>query len=201
MRRTIALAVAGPVLVATLTGCGLLPQGQAGGGAERQATSQQPAAEATGPAAPTEAPAATAPPAQERVIASREVRTGSAGQFGKARLDITQLRRQGKTTSLNFTVTVLDGKINLHNGMGSHSLDYTVSQVSLIDPVNGKRYRVARNGTGEDAKCVCSGTQGMFLQDDQTVTLYAVFGAPPPDVTKVDVEMPMMGVFNDVPIS
>ncbi|HUR08844.1 MAG TPA: hypothetical protein VM347_40325 [Nonomuraea sp.] len=198
MRKTIALAVA----AVALTGCGMLP-GQQGGSGEEQ-TGQT--SETAPPVRPTEqsAPAEqqqTAPPQETKTIASREAKVGSGGQYGKARVDITVLKRQGRTISLNWTVTATDGKVNLHNGMGSGTLDYTVSAVSLIDPVNAKRYRVARNGTGQDATCVCSGTQGQFLESGNATTLYAVFAAPPPDVTKINVEMPMMGVFTDVPIS
>ncbi|WP_433512316.1 hypothetical protein ACQP2T_52630 [Nonomuraea sp. CA-143628] len=199
MRKTIALAVA----AVALTGCGMLP-GQQGGGGEEQtgqtAQAAQPERAATTGSAPAEAQP-TAPAQETKVIASREVKVGAGGQYGKARVDITALKRQGRTISLNWTVTATEGKVNLHNGMGGGTLDFTVSAVSLIDPVNAKRYRVARNGTGEDAKCVCSGTQGQFLDSGDASTLYAVFAAPPPDVTKINVEMPMMGVFTDVPIS
>ncbi|WP_219469945.1 hypothetical protein [Nonomuraea rhizosphaerae] len=213
MRKTIALAVA----AVALTGCGMLPGQQGGGGEEKQnaseqttqATQESPAADTATEAAPTaDAEDSTRPgeqqtePSQEvKAIVSREVRTGKGGESGRARVDITVLKRQGRTISLNWTVTVTDGKISLHNGMGTGQLDFTVSAVSLIDPVNAKRYRVARNGTGDSAECVCSDTQGQFLDKGDAATLYAVFAAPPPDVTKINVEMPMMGVFTDVPIS
>ena len=198
MRKTIALAVA----AVALTGCGMLP-GQQGGSGEEKTGQTSEAAPTLRAAESTASPEQqqTAPPQETKTIASREVKVGSAGQYGKARVDITGLKRQGRTISLNWTVTATDGKVNLHNGMGGGSLDYTVSAVSLIDPVNAKRYRVARNGTGEDAQCVCSGTQGQFLESGEASTLYAVFAAPPPDVTKINIEMPMMGVFTDVPIS
>lgn len=134
------------------------------------------------------------------MIATREAKVAS-GDGGTARADVTALKRQGKTVTLNWTITVVDGEVNIHNGMGSATLDYSVSGVSLIDPVNAKRYRVARNGTGSDAQCVCSDTQGNFLKKGQTVTLYALFAAPPADVTKINIEMPMIGVLTDVPIS
>ncbi|TMR95007.1 hypothetical protein [Nonomuraea basaltis] len=195
MRKTIALAAA----AAALAGCGMLPGRQGGGGEEKQSqavTEKQ--------ATPTREPdqeQQTAAPQQGQVIVGRETKVGAGDMFGKARVEITALKRQGKTVSLNWTVTATDGKVNLHNGMGSGPLDFTVSAVSLIDPVNAKRYRVARNGTGQDAECVCSGTQGQFLESGEASTLYAVFAAPPADVTKVNVEMPMIGVFTDVPIS
>ncbi|MFC5834496.1 hypothetical protein [Nonomuraea insulae] len=191
MRRTIALAVA----AVGLAGCGVLPGQQGSGGESRSAAAAAPTPveqQATAPAAPAQA---------TQVIATREASTGAGDMYGKARVDITSLKRQGRTVTLNWMITATDGKVNMHNGMGTGTLDYTVSGVSLIDPVNAKRYRVARNGTGEDAKCVCSGTQGQFMEPEQASSLYAVFAAPPPDVTKVNIEMPMIGVFTDVPIS
>jgi hypothetical protein len=197
MRKTIALAVA----AIALAGCGVLPGPQGGSGDEKQQTTaaEPPPVHATEAGAPAEQ--RTAPAQQGKVIASREVKVSDGGQSGKARADITMVKRQGRTLSLNWTVTALDGAVNMHNGMGTGTLDYTVSAVSLIDPVNAKRYRVARNGTGEDAECVCSGTQGQFLKAGEASTLYAVFAAPPADVTTINIEMPMMGVFTDVPIS
>ncbi|MGW0193688.1 hypothetical protein [Nonomuraea sp. NPDC003201] len=194
MRKTIALAVA----AVALAGCGALPGRQAGGGGEEK--QPQTVAETT-TEPPATAEATEAPPQETRAIASREADVSAGGQHGKARADILGLKRQGRTVSLNWSITALDGKVNVHNGMGTATLDFTVSAVSLIDPVNAKRYRVARNGTGQDAKCVCSGTQGQFLEKGQTSTLYAVFAAPPADVTKINIEMPMIGVLTDVPIS
>ncbi|MBB5777507.1 hypothetical protein [Nonomuraea jabiensis] len=195
MRKTIALAVA----AVALAGCGALPGRQVGGGGEEK--QPQTVAEST-TEPPATAKATEAPPQETRAIASREADV-YAGDNGKARarVDITALKRQGRTLSLNWTVTALEGKVNVHNGLGTGPLDMTVSAVSLIDPVNAKRYRVARNGTDQNAQCVCSGTQGQFLDKGQTSTLYAVFAAPPADVTKINIEMPMIGVLTDVPIS
>ncbi|GAA2214693.1 hypothetical protein GCM10009850_101580 [Nonomuraea monospora] len=202
MRKTFALAVA----AFALAGCGMMPGQQGGGGEERQ--SQAAVEGQSASAAPQSAseeqgqtPARSAPPQDAGVIASREVKVGAGDMYGKARVDITALKRQGRVLSLNWTVTATEGKVNVHNGMGAGPLDFTVSTVSLIDPVNAKRYRVARNGTGQDAECVCSDTQGLFMEPEEASTLYAVFAAPPADVTKINVEMPMFGVFTDVPIS
>ncbi|MGW2152392.1 hypothetical protein [Nonomuraea sp. NPDC001699] len=193
MRKTIALTGAAVVL----SGCGMLPGAQSRTAAQETAATTAPAAATTSSASPPQ----SAPPQQDEVIATREAKVGSGGQHGKARVDITALKRQGRTVTLNWTITATDGKVNVHNGLGTGTLDYTVANVSLIDPVNAKRYRVARNGTGPDATCVCSGTQGQFLESGQASTLYAVFAAPPPEVTKVNVEMPMLGVLTDVPLS
>ncbi|MFG1698443.1 hypothetical protein [Nonomuraea sp. NPDC049309] len=203
MRKLFAPAVA----ALALAGCGVLP-GPPGSGGEAPTTSAaaQPTQEASAPAQQTPAQEASAPaqqtPAEEAtVIATRTAKVSAGDMTGAGRVDITSLRRQGKTASLTWTITATEGKVNVHNGLGRGPLDLTVSNVSLIDPVNAKRYRVARNGTTKDAECVCSGTQGQFLEPGESSTLYAVFAAPPPDVTKVDIEMPMFGVLNDVPIS
>ncbi|AQZ66522.1 unnamed protein product [[Actinomadura] parvosata subsp. kistnae] len=196
MRKTFALAVA----AIALAGCGVLPGQQGGGGEERQTRAAAEGQATPASTAPQEQ-ASSAPPQQTEVIASREAKVGGGDTYGKARVDVTGLKRQGRTLSLTWTVTALDGDVNLHNGLGSGPLDFTVSSVSLIDPVNAKRYRVARNGTDQGAACVCSGTQGQFLKPGEASTLYAVFAAPPADVTKINIEMPMFGVITDVPIS
>ena len=195
MRRMLALAAA----AVALTGCGLIPGQQGSGGEEKQPTAAttKPVEKASSP--PTAS--AAAPAQSDQVIASRTVKVSAGGDAGTAKVDITLLQRQGKIITLNWTVKAVDGKVMLHGQMGGGALDYTVSNVSLIDPVNGKRYRVARNGTGSDAACVCSGTQGVWPENGEEVTLHAVFGAPPPDVTKLNVEMPQFGVFTNVPIS
>ncbi len=207
MRRTIALVAA----AVALAGCGMLPAqpGSGGGGEEKQqtaATTQQesaaPAEEPT-PEQPGEQPAdqQSAPPQSGKAIATHETDVSGAGDTGRARVEITALKRQGRTVTLNWTVTAVEGKVNMHNGMAETPSDYSVSGVSLIDPVNAKRYRVARNNSGPGAECVCSETQGGFLKAGDKSSLYAVFAAPPADVTKVNVEMPMIGVLTDVPIS
>ncbi|MGA5757053.1 hypothetical protein [Nonomuraea bangladeshensis] len=195
MRKTIVLAVA----AAALAGCGVLPGAPQGGGEERRS---RPVSESTTASAPERQPAQeSAPPQQSAVIASKETKVGSGDMYGEARVDLTGLKRQGRTATLTWVVTALDGKVNVHNGLSTGTLDFTVSGVALIDPVNAKRYRVARNGTGADAECVCSGTQGQFLEKGEASTLYAVFAAPPADVSTINVEMPGIGVFTDVPIA
>ncbi|MEV0150639.1 MULTISPECIES: hypothetical protein [unclassified Nonomuraea] len=197
MRKTIALGVA----AVALAGCGVLPGRQAGGGEDGQAQQTAARAETTTAAPAPQQTEATKAAEPTEAIATREASVAGGGQTGKARVDITGLKRQGRTVTLNWTVTALDGKVNLHNGMSTGTLDFSVSAVSLIDPVNAKRYRVARNGATADSECVCSRTQGQFLERGQTSSLYAVFAAPPADVTQVNVEMPMIGVLTDVPIS
>lgn len=226
MRGMLTPAVAAVAVVA-VAGCGVLPGAAGTGGQERQTTqAQAPTTESTPPeGTPTEGPstegpstegtestpseAASAPAAEQsaqpqadKVIATREVKVAGTGEATRIKVDITALLRQGKTVTLNWTVTGLEGTYGLQQAMSTgERLDWTVSGVSLIDPVNAKRYRVARNGTDDKATCVCSNTNGLFLDKDESASLYAVFAAPPADVTRINVEMPSVGVFNDVPIS
>ncbi|MFG1942113.1 hypothetical protein [Nonomuraea sp. NPDC048826] len=204
MRKTFALAVA----AVALTGCGLVPNTAGTGGQEKQtgaatAQTENPPPAGTPDPAESAAPAEqrSAPPQSDKIIATREARVEGSDGATKVRVEITGLLRQGKTATLNWTVTGLSGSFNLHNGMGTGVWDFSVGGVSLIDPVNAKRYRVARNGTDDKAQCVCSKTQGEFLNEDESASLYAVFAAPPADVTTINVEMPQVGVFTDVPIS
>lgn len=196
MRKTFTLAVAG----VALAGCGMLPGVTGSGGAEKQVVTQSTPAE-SGPETSAPAEQRTAPPQGDQVIATREAKVQGSDGATRVRVEVTALLRQGKTVTLNWTLTTLEGKFALHNGLGRGVLDFTVSGVSLVDPVNAKRYRVARNGTDANAKCVCSGTQGEFLEKDESASLYAVFAAPPADVTKVNIEMPTIGMLIDVPIS
>ncbi|WP_405143188.1 hypothetical protein OG589_37405 [Sphaerisporangium sp. NBC_01403] len=194
---------------AMLAGCGMLPGQQAGGGEEKQSASQTKtkADEPTTAPAPTEVqPMATATEEQPAAateelsaIASRKVAHDGSG----LRIDITGLKRQGKIATLTWTVNNVDtdnGDWYVGAKLGAATLDFTVGGVTLIDPVNGRRYRVARNGTGEDAKCVCSRVNER-IKSGESLEMYAVYGAPPADVTKVNIEFPDLGVFTDVPIS
>ena len=215
MRKTFVLAVA----AVALTGCGMVPTVIGGGGEEKQAATQPAAATSTSPsvpaddaasdtaltdqdAAPTPEAAESAPPQADSVIATHTAKVrGSSGEVTTVKIDITELRRQGRTAVLRWTITTLEGRFNLHSGLGRGALDYSVSAVSLVDPVNAKRYRVARNGSGDRAACICSATQGAFMEKGERTDLYAFYAAPPPDVTKLTVEMPRVGVITDVPVS
>ncbi|WP_371782354.1 hypothetical protein [Streptosporangium subroseum] len=188
------------VLAAALTGCGILPDRQGGGGEERQAASQSQTVSQSQTEEPATAEAQTSAAAEElRAIASRKV----ANDESNLRIDITGLKRQGKIATLTWTVANLDTAPDdwyVGNKLGSATLDWTVSGVTLIDSVNGRRYRVARNGTDEKAACVCSRVN-VRIKGGGSLEMYAVYGAPPPDITKVNVEFPNLGVFTDVPVS
>ncbi|MDO5627360.1 MAG: hypothetical protein Q4G43_03465 [Mobilicoccus sp.] len=59
---------------------------------------------------------------------------------------------------------------------------------TVVDPVNAKLHRVVEHGSGQMA--TEPGVIGTArLEPDQPVDLYAVFAAPPADVTHVDVRL------------
>lgn len=222
MRRGIGPVLAAAGLAAVLTGCGMLPGQGGGGGEERQPVSQQKQATGSGDspgstgstgsgdsAAPTGSPDSgdsgdpavreSAPAEQEKVIADREVKAGGAD----LRVRITGLKRQGRLSTLTWTVTNEgDGRWDMSSSMGDTpgGLGLTVAGIGLIDPVNGKRYTVARTGKYPHATCLCS-DYDVFTEPDEVLPLHATFAAPPPDVTKINVDLNVLGVFTDVPIS
>lgn len=189
MRKTLALAV----LAAALTGCGMLPgQAQSAGGGEEQ--QQQPQQKAT-TAPPAEQQ--SAPPEQGNAIASRTFKAGST----QLKVEITGLKRQGKLATLSWTVTnVGDEDWDMSSSMGMDDMGLTVAAVNLVDPANGKRYQVARTGKYPQSKCLCSEYDNN-TDPGEMLSQHATFAAPAPDVTKVNVDLRVLGVFTDVPVS
>jgi hypothetical protein len=199
MRRGITPVVAASALAALLAGCGMLPgQPLGGGGEERQPTSQ--GKQVANPAEPPEpAGQESAPLEQGKVIAGREVKVGGADLT----VQITGLKRQGRLSTLTWTVTNKgDSQWKMTSEMGDTpaNLGLTVAGISLVDPANGKRYAVARTGKYPTTKCLCS-NYDVFTEPGEVLPLNATFAAPPPDVTKINVDLMVLGVFTDVPIS
>ncbi|MBE1592291.1 hypothetical protein ACFPOI_16765 [Nonomuraea angiospora] len=208
MRKTIVAAM--PALALALSACAGTGLPSESGGAERQTGAQ--AERAPAGAAPEVAPSAppqpsatgssaepsgtSASPAPQEPVASRKF--GLDGR--QMTLVITQLRREGKTTTLNFTLTHEDGPAwRIGHDLGQGPLDYTVGGISLVDTGNAKRYRPGRTGT---KSCLCSETSGgKPIEEGRSYPFYAMFAAPPPEVTKVHIEIPQFGIITDVPIS
>ncbi|MEV4094966.1 hypothetical protein [Streptosporangium saharense] len=209
MRRGITPALAAAALAAVLSGCGMLPgqSGQQGGGGEERqplsaatTTPTQQAAEQPTEQVTEQAPEQPdAPVERERTIAAREVKADGA----KLVVRITGLKRQGRLATLTWTVTNTgDTRWQMSSNLGDTpgGLGLTVAGISLVDPVNGKRYVVARTGAYPKATCLCS-NYDVFTEPDEVLPLNATFAAPPPDVTKINVDLKVLGVFADVPIS
>ncbi len=74
-----------------------------------------------------------------------------------------------------------------------------VDGVYVLDRVSARRYLPARDREGN---CVCtSPTVTLTVDPGQTTPLQAVFQAPPATVPTVDVVIPNVGTFADVPVT
>jgi len=194
-RRLAAIAVLATI---TLAGCG--------GTEARSQAAPAPVAQPPGsPVAPPESAAAPTRPAGP--IASQEVHNDGAA----LRVDVTGLTRTGRLITLDWTITMLQpgsqdwypGTKMSANQAGLSVDDYSVSGVSLVDPVNVKRYLVATSGgSGADdpGDCVCSTASSGTLQAGDAVSFSATFTAPPPEVTEVNVDLVGLGALDRVPI-
>ncbi|MFG1702588.1 hypothetical protein ACFLIM_05290 [Nonomuraea sp. M3C6] len=177
----------------------------------------QPAKQPPTTAAAQQSPAVEPPPAEPPATASEEPASdvGSGQPEGgtvatrtvkvkgaEVRVDITGFRREGRLATLNWSASTLnDGTWYIYTYMSADRKTNDVSGVSLVDPVNAKRYRVARSG-GQGGACVCSATDDLYsVGPDESATLSATFPAPPAEVTKVNVEIPLLGTFTDVPLA
>ena len=160
------------------------------------ATSAPPAGQPPTTTTGTTAPTAAAPTAG--AIA------GTDGEKPGTHIDITELKRaSGGTVTLRFVVSN-SGSERLSLGsayLGDNHVsadDYRdVSGIHLVDPVNKKKYFVV---TDAERKCFCS--KGIAdVETGGKLNLWAKFPAPPPDVTKVTIEIPHFQPLDDVPIS
>jgi hypothetical protein len=193
------------VLVVVLTGCDAIG-GQDDGGESRPAQDLPASPSVARPSGEAASSDGRAPAQPGDPFASQEVRNDGA----VLRVDITGLKRTDRLVTLSWNITVVKGdadgdwtmsaKMSV-NPAGTSASDYDVSGVTLVDPVNSKRYLVARSvEDGEDqGTCVCS-KASPYLRPGDGASFYAAFTAPPPEVTKVNVDL-VIGTFNDVPVS
>jgi len=201
--RGVALAAA----LMLVAGCGGGDDGNDGGGtsASTPAPTETAAETATPEGTATETPA----PAEGASIAEGQ---GSA-DGARFTFKITELKRSGPTVVLNATVewaeggdesmqiasTFNDGQYQDLEDSDANEEGSVFDGVALIDPEGRKKYLVARDSTG---RCVCSVDLGSaFVAEDTPASLEATLTAPPEDVTTVNVFVPGVKTFTDVPIS
>lgn len=141
----------------------------------------------------------------DRVIASRTAQLG----YADVKLAITHLDRTGEITSLTVKLSndssfwasiddvFDDGDTQPIRNSDSTENGYSVDGMYLLDRAHGQKYLVARD---PDGRCVCDvGLEGRRV-DEGSITLSATYGAPPPEVTAVDVVVPHFGTFANVPL-
>jgi hypothetical protein len=126
------------------------------------------------------------------------------GEKTGARIDVTELKRtSGGTVNLKFTITnggsETFGTHSEYFGDSSVSADHyrDLSGVHLVDPVNKKKYFVV---VDSDRKCLCS-KEIPDVKAGEKINVWAKFPAPPPEVTKVTIEIPHFQPMDDVTIS
>lgn len=205
------------LLATAATGLALAAGLLAGCGSDSDEPAATAAAAATQPAqtAPATAPAVTTTAVETTPAAAPEpgIVTAEASANGvRFRFVLTELRRSGPTVIANARLehvsgeerlqisdTFDDGQYQELKGESGDELGHVFDGIALIDPEGRKKYLVARDETG---RCVCSNDlSAVFLRADSPVTLQATLAAPPEDVTEVDVVVPNVKTFSDVPIS
>ncbi|PYQ51661.1 MAG: hypothetical protein DMF59_07205 [Acidobacteria bacterium] len=159
----------------------------------------------TATVAPTPQPTATT--ATTATVTSAAPTTGvvasTDGETSGTHIDVTEFKRaSGNTVSLKFVLTNSgsDSFAMYGHKLGDHDMrhDYkSVGGIHLVDPVNKKKYFVVRDS---EQKCICS-NEVADVKPGEKVNLWAKFPAPPPDVTKVTIEVPHFQPMDDVPIS
>ena len=159
-------------------------------------------------------PAATETAAAEGGGETASIAEGQGSHDGaRFTFRITELKRSGPTVVLNATVewaeggddsmqvssTFGDGQFQTLEGSEGQESGDVFDGVALIDPEGRKKYLVARESTG---RCVCSNDlSSSFASEDTPVNLEATLAAPPETVTQVNVFVPRVKTFTDVPIS
>ncbi|GAA1742251.1 serine/threonine-protein kinase [Nonomuraea bangladeshensis] len=120
----------------------------------------------------------------------------AAGSRLSVRIDA--LTRQGGTVRLQWTVTnVGTGNAPLYDQFGNGALDFSVSAVNLIPPGVAEPIRPAvKNGS-----CQCTDMAAAPFGGGDQMRMYAIFENVPQDVETVDVDLRVLGVLRDVPIT
>lgn len=186
MRVRLLSAAVAAALAVTVAACSNGEQerpGPAAGGASSAATSSAPS---SGPSAdPEENGSAAAGVGLEALaspLATVEARTGmEKDPAGTVKVDILGLKRKDKLLVMTAAVTPKNSLAepqSLFLVLGSHSWSPT-----LIDTANLKQYSVVRASGGR----LASGDLSVKAGSGQPMFVYAVFAAPPAEVTKINV--------------
>ncbi|WP_017557122.1 fimbrial protein [Nocardiopsis baichengensis] len=186
LRSTAAVPAAG-VLALALAGCSMFGGDDEGGEGGEAADQAQPVN--AGKVEPGDADA-------RETIASQDVSTLETDLH----VALHSLARGGETVELTFSVTNIgDSESDIISNTFSPGGDRDVSGVKLVDSDNGKVHLVARDA---DDACVCSGgLRFLALEPDDSILLSATYGAPPSEVETLDVKIPRVGTFDNVPLS
>lgn len=157
----------------------------------------------TGPAVPAQSDGG----ADRPVVASQSFRTEGVELLA----ELNPVTVKGQVMVVNVTISSADSNSDrwlMSRAFGdavddAGSIPLSVAELSgvdgitVIDTVNATRHLVARDDRG---LCVCSTTDGVFLEPGDKLVLSAVFAAAPEGVDTVDVFVPLVGTFEAVPV-
>jgi hypothetical protein len=158
----------------------------------------------TATVAPTPQPTTATTAATASAAPTSGAIASTEGEQAGARVDVTELKRSsGGTVTLKFVIA--NSSPNVFPIGGHHLGDSSVSKdsyrdisgIHLVDPVNKKKYFVV---TDAERNCLCS-KDVRDVAPGERVALWAKFPAPPPEVSKVIVEIPHFQPMDDVLIS
>jgi hypothetical protein len=113
--------------------------------------------------------------------------------FVTVNVQVTNMTPEGRGSSLGW-------QINDTFAGATRSVDnkQSFSGVYLLDRKNHKQYLVARNAN--EQFLASTNLNAVFVKPQQTAELFATFGAPPADVTAIDLVIPQIPVFENVPL-
>jgi hypothetical protein len=123
------------------------------------------------------------------------------GETPDVRIEVRDLKRgDGDTVTLRLRLVNESGEVFegscLMREYGANDNCGTFSGAYLLDPTNKKKYLVVRDTEGQ---CVCSGVDN--LEDGKKMNIWATYPAPPADVTKVTLVVPLFEPIEGVPIN
>jgi hypothetical protein len=198
--RVVVVALCG---VLGLAGCG---GGDDDGGDSAEDRADTPAAtsspEEAAEGAATETPTPAAESETEDPLASRTVKSRTRAT---TTIDITvnSLRVDGELAYLELSFTPHDTEPDTYSASEMSLIDHSGTGgaaellVSLVDPVNLKRYLVV-NDSDDDA--LEPDLRATRTELDATAVSTHTFAAPPPDVNEIDVSVGDFTTFHDIPI-
>jgi hypothetical protein len=205
MHRHLVLALLG--VAVALGGCGG-DDGDSGDGGQDQAATPEGTAESeqAGTATPTPTATATAddeaatePAGGEAVLAEQKGLKARGARETTVDIAVNGLEVNDELMTLSLTYTVHDPDAPpdedyaLYDLNGSNPL-----YVTLVDPVNLKRYNVVHDS---ESRALQSGAVETKVPLDGSATAQYTFAAPPPDVTEIDVSVGDWPTFRDIPIT
>jgi hypothetical protein len=196
MRVRIGVALCGALVL--LGGCG--------GGDDGEDRAATPTAT---PEATTAPPEETATPTPTPSAAPGEVDQGTAlaEQTVKARgsrstvidLSVLSLEVNDELAALTLSYAVQDPKAAPDEEWSLYDLnDQQPLYVSLVDPVNLRRYKVVMDSDGQALE---SGAVETKVPNEGSTTAQHTFAAPPADVAEIDVAVGDWPAFRDIPIT